>query len=642
MNPLQRLFFQAAGGPSPPPPGSGIHSYNLGAFSYFSAAYPFLDMMKVSGPGWNGTFGPLNTDEWLTALPAGATALRNIILGMDPTYGYFPPGTWEIVSTSSAVLNMAPSAGLTVTATGAGRVAFTTTALPGAWDTMLLQLQVTNPSGSPIAFLDARFNKISDAAALAAGEIFVPAHTALYAGAKVLRNNDWIHLNVHGVAWARKFTELGSQNETRMTYVGDNGPRGTGTAPPSVFMKFAKKVGARPYIQVPTGGGQMWFKVTKATSRFSCVDQDGTTVMTHGLIANERVRIYTYGGGTIPGCAPLALDTTYFVVNPTSTDFQIALTSGGSPVTITAASNSIPSDNSYARISSLDIDPYTDMILPYLTAAHTGDPTAQPIVEPGIENWNTSFPTWDWLRSVVSVIAGVPGNAAAGHAWITLQVWKAAEALWGASNATVAYVAQGGYFAFFGDGFDYTDPGIRATGVTFKQQCITALAASPTVPRAVYAIASYLVNSGTTLADAYASVGSAAIPDAYWDSLFNAQIALRVTDIAGAGTLSDIPNVRLKVPGIPVMLYEWGQQVINSTNANTKAVGDNLIAYLDGAAGAAMYLRFWNAVMAPNNLYAACHYSGPTGRTCTTGQFYAWGISNGQSDSVRSTWFRTV
>jgi hypothetical protein len=59
---------------------------------------------------------------------------------------------------------------------------------------------------------------------------------------------------------------------------------------------------------------------------------DRVTIASHGFIAGSQLRLLS---GTAP--AGLTVGVTYFVVNPTTNDFQLALTLGGAPIDLTTA-----------------------------------------------------------------------------------------------------------------------------------------------------------------------------------------------------------------------------------------------------------------------------------------------------------------
>lgn len=82
---------------------------------------------------------------------------------------------------------------------------------------------------------------------------------------------------------------------------------------------------------------------------------DRLTLTAHGLAAGDELRLVA---GTAPG--GLALNTTYFVVNPTANDFQLAATLGGAPLDLSSNGSGL-----VARVhnSRLDGTGHTELLI---------------------------------------------------------------------------------------------------------------------------------------------------------------------------------------------------------------------------------------------------------------------------------------
>jgi hypothetical protein len=81
---------------------------------------------------------------------------------------------------------------------------------------------------------------------------------------------------------------------------------------------------------MPAGAGPLKpFAMDDATA-------DTLKVAGHGYVANQTVVVWP-GNQTLP--APLAEGTIYYVVNPTANNFQLATTSGGAAINLTAVGN---------------------------------------------------------------------------------------------------------------------------------------------------------------------------------------------------------------------------------------------------------------------------------------------------------------
>lgn len=79
------------------------------------------------------------------------------------------------------------------------------------------------------------------------------------------------------------------------------------------------------------------------------ITTDRITLAGHGFAAGDELRLVA---GTAPG--GLALNTTYFVVNPTADDFQLAATLGGAPIDlITSAGSGLVARMQNTRLDGL-------------------------------------------------------------------------------------------------------------------------------------------------------------------------------------------------------------------------------------------------------------------------------------------------
>lgn len=111
----------------------------------------------------------------------------------------------------------------------------------------------------------------------------------------------------------------------------------------------AKAASTNPAIDVPAGT-YGWHCLWDAATAGNClfvvptggspktaftVDVTGDKILcpAHGYADGDTVVIY--GGGTAPG--GLTLGTTYYVVNATTDDFQVAATAGGAAIDLTSA-----------------------------------------------------------------------------------------------------------------------------------------------------------------------------------------------------------------------------------------------------------------------------------------------------------------
>lgn len=611
------------------------HAYNLAPFSYYRAVYPFINVVKSGAPAlssYSGSIGTVNADGWCTALPVSSTALVTVVLSMDPINGYFPAGSYKIVSSSAATLSIVAGPGISSIVPGVGTATFTFTAQPGAWDAVVIKITTQNATGSAIAVTDLACYATVDETAYLAGAIFRPAYLADLAGAKTVRFMDWLQTNNN--FWAN-LTDMGSQNESRVSYANsESGAAGdiSGYAPFSICMKLAKAVGAHPWINVPQGGGWRFFTTTVASNTINSVWSGGdATALAHGFTANERIMFCDEGHG-VPGLAPLVASTIYYVKNPTTYSFQVSLTSGGAAVTLTYGSNSTQGTNNYATVAPLDTTPQTSMRGPIASLCYATDPNAIVYVEDSNEVWNYSFDQTQYTLAASKALAGDNGS---GYAYEALNCWAAFEAVYPPSQ--IVRVMAGQAAGFETANFAYTDHlGIISSGKTVSQILSASLS------RCCYAFAPYIncaVNAGdhantVTPPLAYTANGNTtAIPDAYWDSKFNNGI----TDATGwsSGSYS---GAQTAVPGIAMTCYEWGHQFFwRGSDIHAAAIGNNLATYLDGAAGGAMYQRAYSAVLAPFNVSLINHYFSTGSYQLDNTGTYIWGIK-GQESAATARW----
>lgn len=638
MSVISKLLLSGSKGSAP----SGArHAYNMGYVNYFNGTYPYLNVLKSGSPGWQGSVGPVNANQIPTAIPAGNTITKPVIAALAPTM-HFPVGNYEWKDATTCTLSVNSSPGISAISPGVGYCTFTVNEPPDpGWPDFHLDLTVQNTAGSPAALSAPSCNLVSDSAALAAGNVFKSDYVDQHSGAKAIRIHDAWNIDTHVVARLRYFSDWGPQDPDLLTYSGNLNFPDAPAPPLSEAIKFARAVGARPWINCPIGSGFKCFKYDATLNRITGCSEDGSQIVPLQLVDGEEVQFNGDDGGyNFPAkCAPLTRGTSYFVVNATTNYCQLALTSGGAPIDFTGTVGN--TEVVYALLGSMDVDPLNDMYIPFLEAVKAADPTCQPIFELGNEQWNYTFPTFNFCAYVASQLGGSTyGDAGTGNGWSNLLFWKAVDTVWdNPQDVTVALGGQGAYF----DGlaaamFDYVDPGVRDAGKTVKQQCIEALAdGAPGIPRVSYAVASYLGYGVQVIVDGFNTYG-VDIPDAYWDAYFDTAIAGEVTAMNQSTAKS-----HAKVPGIPLSLYEFGQQLYGDYGPSHDLflASVNLQTYLDGPVGTAMYERFWAQALEPQNLYAACHYKGTEGRGIRDSGASFWSLTDGLVENDRSLWFKT-
>lgn len=693
-----------------PPSTDFVHGYNLPPYQYYRATYPFINLLKNSD-NWNGTPGPVNGDEWLTAIPISQTARTSIIALMDPNLGSAPLGSYVWKSASAAANNVTlavtSSTGITQTSTGVGSCTFDITH-PGAgnWNNLTLEVRATAGGGATGVLTDGYVCLASEEALLLSGEIFKPSFLASLTNASALRFMDWLGMNLGPSGDGtdlRYFSQYGSQNESKRTWT--MGPDGYPRIPQSACIKLAKKVGAIAVMNVPFGDGALCFTTSVSTSTITTVTRatfdalafssnptagatsgtlatawayptgsyklhfnysggneeyygtltNGSTSVTwgtalvhnstsasvptpraHGFTNGQRVVHYSFAVSTPSGLAPLVQDTVYFVVNKSTYQFQVALTSGGSPVTLTAGADSVMGDISFSRIATLDIDPYNDLYLPTVQAWYATDSSVKVASEISNETWNGGFQQYRTALSLFGQIAdGTPQNHH-GHAYAQSLLWDAMEATYPANKIVLAMPTQNGLLAGAGR-LTYTISVGPHTGATTGSR-MTAKGADGWLMVAPYID---LVNASNThnppISTIYSENGnSTAIPDSYWDTCFNRGITALVPNVAFNNTVLG------NIPGCSIVCYEWGHQYhFQGSDANAVAIGQNLATYLDGTPGQAMYQRAWSATITAQPMLRVMHYWGAGGYSAKSNIVELWSISGDSNPTPRSQWFQS-
>lgn len=638
MNSYKRLRLFGSGGVSPPT--SLQHGFNVAPSEYFTSCNPYINMflggaqMEIHTDA--GGTAAINADGWVTNLSNNGYCEFPVALALDANQGSLPPGNYVFKSTSTATLGVKASPGISAVVPGVGSCTFTVTALPGAWNTIDFRPTFTNNTGGTINILNAYVCLASEESLLLGGKMLRPWFSTDYAGASAFRAMDI--MNTNGAARIRKFSEYGSQSLTKASYgLGNTG--NVCNLPWAALGLIAKELNVPLWVCLPMGDGQTYFTVTRATSTFQKSDAAGTTFYPHGFVANERVRMI--GPATVPGAAPMVVETTYFVIVTDSTHFKLSLTSGGAAVTITAGSDSLPADNNFAAIGSLDVTPLVDLYQPIANAIYAAAPNIRVIVELANEIWNPSFPQFGCAYLLYGVIATGVRDPQWGQAWGQLQAWKAFENVFPVAQVTVAMCGQDGLLAS-GRLLTFVDPGFISAGQTVAQ-IMNARA-----DRAVYAVAQYFnADDGAghdgpgsfTPATMYALNGnSTAVPDSLWDTVFNRGIA------ACAARVGFNATVRSAIPTVPFGMYEGGHQFfwIGSTDTNAQAIGLNLQAYFDSNAGLGVYQRWYTQCVQANLMSKYLMvYEGPGTYSATANIVSCWGIKKAYAaDTPRSAFIK--
>ncbi len=402
-------------------------------------------------------------------------------------------------------------------------------------------------------------------------------------------------------------------------------------------------------IPMPAGYNVNWFGVNATTNRVSHYYSDQATIWPHQLVNGDLVLIDYYTSPLV-GCAPLARQTPYYVINATTNDYQLSLTPGGSAIDITGVGTT-PGGTDYATIGIAAPDAYNDLYKPFMAACYAEYPGATIHVTWTNEFWNTGYIHFGVCRTNASYQAtGGYFNFGSAAAYNLLRVWKAAEQYYPANKVNIVFDNQA---AFPGNAFsgvwDYVDTtGVYGAAGQTVSQIYTA---RPT--RAFYSFAPYAYldftngdyNSAGMQPDyVYANNGNSfTIPDSYWDGLFANGLTEAVNQTSGS-----IAYARAKVPGVKCTTYEWGLAFTTNLFANTHTGGVLTIAslktYLDGAKGATLYQNLFTQTVIDQDLYCANQLMGPSGWRASESVCDTFGIRDATpgNTSLRWNYFQTV
>ena len=672
MNPLLRsLRTASASGAS-----GSMHAYNLGRFGYYLGQYPFINRIKSSGGFTNNPAGvTFDADGWPT-LPANSSIQVNVAFVMSDNTGWFPPGNYKVVSTDGVRVQVPDSPGVTLNGTtgGLGLTTFTFTEVPDyTWSNVYIRITVSNATAAPIAMTNLSMHLVAHDARLAAGEVFDPDWLTAHAGARILRNQDWIGSDDANTTYAhvKAFSDFGSQNESKAYY-------GVGLTPMSIHVKAAKAVGADLWIQLPTGANFTWFDWAADGVMTSMMQQPS------GYFAAAPHR---YPEGTALGMptnndppvqlAPLqkvgwlTAPVLYYVHVIDATHFTVSTTPGGAVIVPTnGATNVVAAGYNATWTPYTNHDRETDMWRPMIQACFNADPSVRLWVEYSNEVWNPGYVQTGYCQWVDAYHSGQyypatmfsgsgNGGLAYGYAWACLRAWKLAESIYPPASITRL-------FAQFTAGSTAKPLTIiDTTGALALGQSIGQIMQS-TAARSAFAVAPYLTPTSN---DGYSFGGfnapkiyqengnTSVIPDSYWTACFEG----KTSAANGVGIIAAVDwmtacraQVDAYAPSVDMVCYEWGQQNVSSgwvswngapdiSVANALAIARSFDAWLNGPGGLALYKNGYARTLAPFRVKQICHYwnLGAYGYSETFMQMWQLQIKP-LVDTPRSAWFRSI
>jgi hypothetical protein len=615
---------------------------NVAAVSYYQNIYPFVDVVKNTGPGGPGANYTYNSStRWIDALIPGATWELVLALNMDADYGYFPPGNYKVVSTSGAVINMAASPGISVTSTGVNLCLFTATTLPGSWDTLNARIQLTNSTGGNINIHDCYCCLVSEESRLLADpDAFKQDYLNFHSRARMLRFMDWMATINNPYS---TLAEYGLQTNARRCYATDY----PSLPPWRIAAKLCHEIGCDLWICLPMGNKCRAMSFTGATTSVftGYNEQASTTVEPHQLVNGERIMFTNKLSGYYPTqMAPFADNTVYYVVNATSTTFQLSATSGGSPILSSTGINcGTIYDGGDATYGSIDSD-YTGFYTAVANEIYAHYPSLTVWVECGNENWSFTNDSWHQMGSSISYTATGSVGQRGANSWQMLKAWAAFESVFPPSQVRRIFAWQ--LSANVGDldpgFFSFVDPGIISAGQTFGQII------SASLTRSFYAVAPYM-----TPRDSH-GVTNPSFDQMYADNGNTNTVSLSYFNTVMGNALSDTEayvsttcqDARNNIANWVIVNYEGGFQTYNlggnAVNANPRTMTAAFLTHLNSADGQAWYQSWYNYCIAPGGPHGGFQMMNQyydLGGTLTLGNyFYAWGLkpNQGAADNARS------
>lgn len=256
----------------------------------------------------------------------------------------------------------------------------------------------------------------------------------------------------------------------------------------------------------------------------------------HGLVGLQKIWFTTTGA--LP--TGLSVNTTYYVDTSTltSTTFQVSATSGGSVINTTGTQSGTHSINRgpvgltwatqyYARVIdayhfSIALTPTgTGVTLPgnvllpaggynisgifdptslwtsILNEVKAANPSGIILPQVGLEVWNSGY-YLNVAQGLWSGVAGVPGDAGAGYAWMLMTLWKCVETVFPRSQYIRSTDNQAANFAQLASAYTYSDP----AGLLFPGQTVAQLlndGNSSAIAAAPYCVPQYTISATATM-----------------------------------------------------------------------------------------------------------------------------------------------
>jgi putative lipoic acid-binding regulatory protein len=598
-----------------------LPAINLARGEYYNSVYPFTDLVRSSSVGWNPNTWT-DRDGWLKGLPPGKEAFLWVALHLDAVHGMFLPGDYVISSSSDATLSLVTLSRDMVdnVRAGVGRAAFTVKpSSEGNYAKLSVGIKCRNDTAQPIDVNQLSLHHAAHLNQGRAASTFHPAWMASNRGVSLIRTMDWSATNHSPMTSSERLPALSSRSWSK-------------AVPYAVHARAAAALNADLWLSVPHGGQNLRYTCSAATGKFTTFASDGAP-LAHDFAEGGPIVFVDYSQGRASLPAPLEYGRTYHAVNCQGPDFQVAERPTRAPLALQAD----VSARNYSRVSSaLGAEGLSRLYEAIARQVASELPAGRRVyVEYSNEVWNQAFTQANFARQYLAGLGTSPDVPASGYAVGSLLAWRAFEQVLGRERVQRVFCAQAAWFENLAPALDYVDGGWLAKGETIARLADVYAIAPYVMPRDERGRA-YSVNS-------ILAAGAASWGGAQWDAAFDRHIAALAGSVA-----SHLDKVRARRRGLLFTSYECGQHFAESVPkeadpAQVQALHRSYLQYLDGAAGAAMYKRYYQRVFVDNGLRHFTHFTDAGGYS-SQWRLQQWGLkpSHLSVDNARGAFFKTL
>jgi hypothetical protein len=601
---------------------TALPALNLARGEYYNSVYPFVDLVRSSSAGWNPNTWT-DRDGWLKGLPPGKEAFFWVVLHLDSMHGTFLPGDYVISSSSNATLSLVTLSREMVENVrgGVGRATFTVKPRSeGNYARLSIGIKCRNDTGNPIDVDDVSLHHAAHLRQGRAAGDFHPAWMASNRGTSLIRTMDWSATNHSPIASVDRLPPSSRRSWSK-------------AVPYAIHARAAAALQADLWVNVPHGGQNFRYTCNAATGTFTTFAANGVA-QPHDFVEGAAIVFVDYSQGRASLPAPLEYGRTYHAVNCRGADFQVA----ERPVRAPLALQADVGYSNYSRVSSaLGVEGLSHLYEAIARQVASELPAGSRVyVEYSNEVWNHAFTQANFARQYLARLGATPDVPASGYAVGCLLAWRAFEHVLGRERVNRVFCAQAAWFENLAPALDYVD----SSGWLARGETVARLAD-------VYAIAPYVMprneRNRAYGVSAILAAGATSWSDAQWDAAFDRHIAALAVSVA-----SHLDKARARHRGLLFTSYECGQHFAEPVprdvdHGQVQALQSRYLQYLDGAAGAAMYKRYYQRVFVDNGLRHFTHFSDAGGYSSQR-RLQQWGLkpSHLSVDNARGAFFKTL